>query len=308
MNRRTTRHAAPSGWPHPVRTGDGLPSFDLVPAPLAGVAAVGAVLLTVVGLVALGRHGLAGPTDWSASGLCAWADGRDPVVVAMGLVRLGALGVAAHVLAVGLLGLVGTIAHLPAVVHLADLISLPGLRGLTRRIAGLGLSAVSVLAPATGPVRSASAPVLATRLAEPDPSTASITRIDRSGDRADTASTSTEVTMVRVDPAPPTTSAPPAMERVDDTETAAPSAPDPTAAAATGPATPDHPRRTWTVRHGDHLWSIAHTTLAEAWDRPPTEAETDRYWRSVLQANASLADPDLIFAGQVIRLPEVPTP
>lgn len=62
------------------------------------------------------------------------------------------------------------------------------------------------------------------------------------------------------------------------------------------------------VQPGDHLWKISATHLDRILDRPAESGEIDPYWRVVIEANqASLAsgDPDLIFPGEVIELPEV---
>jgi hypothetical protein len=75
---------------------------------------------------------------------------------------------------------------------------------------------------------------------------------------------------------------------------------------AAAPAAPAEPA-TWTIRKGDHLWGVAHATLAAARGRAVTDAEVAVYWRRVVEINRTrLKDPqnaDLIFAGQKILLP-----
>lgn len=92
-------------------------------------------------------------------------------------------------------------------------------------------------------------------------------------------------------PAPPST--PPAEAPADGDATAVP-----------GPA------RTWTVRPGTHLWGVAEAVLAEAWGRPPADAEVDPYWRAMVAANRTrLRDPgnaDLVFPGQELAVPAPP--
>ena len=71
-----------------------------------------------------------------------------------------------------------------------------------------------------------------------------------------------------------------------------------------GPA----PNGSVVVQPGDHLWKISATHLEGSLDRPPEPAEIDSYWRVVIETNrASLTsgDPDLIFPGEVIELPQV---
>lgn len=69
---------------------------------------------------------------------------------------------------------------------------------------------------------------------------------------------------------------------------------------------------TWTVAPGESLWTIAEELLADAWQRHPTDAETDPFWRSLVEANRSRlvdpADPDLIHPGQVFEVPPAPPP
>src|SRR5436189_166620 len=65
------------------------------------------------------------------------------------------------------------------------------------------------------------------------------------------------------------------------------------------------------VALGDNLWTIARDRLATVTRRPPAELgerEIARYWLDVVDANrASLrsGDPDLIFPGELIKLPPV---
>lgn len=67
---------------------------------------------------------------------------------------------------------------------------------------------------------------------------------------------------------------------------------------------------TWTVSSGESLWSIAEDLLADAWQRPPSGAETDPFWRALVERNrdrlADPADPDLIHPGQVFEVPPLP--
>jgi hypothetical protein len=66
----------------------------------------------------------------------------------------------------------------------------------------------------------------------------------------------------------------------------------------------------WEVERGDHFWGIAETTLAQAWGRPPTDAEIVGYWRTLIDVNrdrlAPPGDPDLIHPGQRFVLPAPP--
>lgn len=64
---------------------------------------------------------------------------------------------------------------------------------------------------------------------------------------------------------------------------------------------------TRTVQPGDHFWAIAEDELVAARGRAVTDDEIDPYWRLLVTANApDVVDPDLLFPGQVIRVPSVP--
>ncbi len=60
----------------------------------------------------------------------------------------------------------------------------------------------------------------------------------------------------------------------------------------------------WTVRPGDHLWSIAAETVAERTGSADTD-DVWRYWRSLIAANSQALDdnPDVIHPGTRISLP-----
>lgn len=57
------------------------------------------------------------------------------------------------------------------------------------------------------------------------------------------------------------------------------------------------------VEPGDHLWALAESRLMSEHARRVTDAEIAPYWRTVIEANPRLADPDLIFPGDVVVLP-----
>lgn len=62
------------------------------------------------------------------------------------------------------------------------------------------------------------------------------------------------------------------------------------------------------VQPGDHLWKLAERHLTEVLGRPVTDAETAPYWVRVIEANRARlrsGDPDLIYPGEEVVLPEV---
>ena len=61
---------------------------------------------------------------------------------------------------------------------------------------------------------------------------------------------------------------------------------------------------TWLVEPGDHLWGIAAATVAER-SGSEDHMAVARYWLKLIEANADTVgdNPDLIYPGQLIRLP-----
>lgn len=66
--------------------------------------------------------------------------------------------------------------------------------------------------------------------------------------------------------------------------------------------------RTHVVQRGENFWLIAQNQLTSALERPPTDGEVTAYWRQLVELNQHRLrhseDPDLIFPGQLIDLPE----
>jgi hypothetical protein len=61
------------------------------------------------------------------------------------------------------------------------------------------------------------------------------------------------------------------------------------------------------VQAGESLWSIAHDVVARSLPRAPTDSDVAVYWRTLVDAHRPFLvnpeDPDLIFPGEVVRLP-----
>jgi hypothetical protein len=82
---------------------------------------------------------------------------------------------------------------------------------------------------------------------------------------------------------------------------------DPDSASESGPILAETPSvRGYVVQPGDSLWAIACRTLEARTGDSATNEQVDRFWRLIYQANRDQvgADPDLIFAGQDLVLPE----
>jgi len=70
----------------------------------------------------------------------------------------------------------------------------------------------------------------------------------------------------------------------------------------------DQPRPTVIVEKGDHMWKISERELAEALRREPGNDEIHPYWVETIAINRDSirsGDPDLIFPGEEITLPDV---
>jgi nucleoid-associated protein YgaU len=58
------------------------------------------------------------------------------------------------------------------------------------------------------------------------------------------------------------------------------------------------------VQPGDHLWAIAERALTDQLGRAVSDQEIVPFWTRLIDANRDrVADPDVIFAGQELRLP-----
>lgn len=275
-------------------------------------------------LLGAGGARLAGPDLRRPAGWAAWADARPPADAAFGVVRLLALAAVAYLLLLTVVGLATRLLGLHRLARHTDRLSLGLLRRLLDGAVGVGftVSALGVAAlpaaaqPAPGArgveVAAGSATLRATGGA---PSTATLTA--RSGPeatagRADLRAVTEPTGRATMHATPPPT--------VPDTPLGP--APEPASAAAAldvqpaanADATEDAPDvggldqaaaplDRWTVRPGEHLWSIAEQVV------PPGagEAEVAAYWSRLVTLNrAALADPDcpdLLFVGQVLELP-----
>ncbi len=258
---------------------------------LLGATWVVVLVVVLLGLHRLGAGPLSTPPLLDRSALRLWLDDRDVLVAVFALVRLVALTLAWYLLAVTAVGLAARSSRIATLVRLADRATLPAVRRLLGTVAGIGItaSAASLMAtdlvpgahppggPPGGPAESA---VVLQRLPGSDDVT--LRRLPPGTEDDDGSAT------LRVD------------DGADDGTT------DDTAGAAPAPA-PE-----WVAAPGDHLWHIAEAVLADAWSRPPTDAEVAPYWRSLVEANRDRLvdpdDPDLILPGQTFRLPPAPPP
>jgi hypothetical protein len=212
----------------------------------------------------------AAPTAWSA-----WVGSSDPFVATMALLRLGLHSLCSYQLVVTVIGITARLVRAARLVRLAAAVSLPPVRRLLGRALGVSLATVVVTAglpSASGPAMAHFDTVAPFPLellgghAEPDPSEPWVPLEDPGASQA------------------------PALHGPKDEDLEAP--------------------LLRVVRSGESFWSIASDALQGAWGRRPADPEVMAYWREIIERNRhGLADPgnpDLIFPGQELRLPDVP--
>jgi nucleoid-associated protein YgaU len=248
----------------------------------------------------------------------------EPTLLVMTGLRDVALVAGWYLVAVTAAGAVARLARVRPLVRALDGLTLPPVRRLLDTSLGLSMLATAVAAPPAwaeppSPERE-QPPVTMRRLSEDPPHEDHLLREPpTTAPPTSTSTTATPISSTTTLSAPPTTEA--SLVETTTTTTSAP-----TTTTTTPPAT--HPPRIevaeppapppvpsggeWTVQPGDHFWSIAERLLTRAWGRPPSDAETDPYWRQLVEANrdrlADRANPDLLFVGQVLGIPPPPAP
>ncbi len=311
-------------------------------ARLSGLATV--LGLAVLALLSIGRRLPAPPLSPSAArstdAWAAWLTRLGPAGALMSMVRVVSIVLAAYLLILVVVEVIGRAAGLHRILSLGDRLSTPLTRQLVGGVAGLGL-AFSVTALTLGPTAAASADTIsmqrpataATDPAPPPTTGAALSAVpvmhaipgpEAAASASDAPTTRTlepaAPVMHAVEPAPvPTTGAPSATTSSPPVTTPPPTAVvAPTSAAdaqvdegvTPGPV-PDAVADRWVIQSGDHLWGVARRTLAGTWHRPPTDAETARYLDRLVEANLEVlvvpGDADLVRPGQVFVLPLVPT-
>ncbi|MEX1038175.1 MAG: hypothetical protein WDZ96_04880 [Acidimicrobiia bacterium] len=71
----------------------------------------------------------------------------------------------------------------------------------------------------------------------------------------------------------------------------------------------ESPRTTVVVERGDHLWKISKRGLGAILQREPHDQEVRPYWLDTIAINRNSlrsGNPDLIFPGEEVTLPESP--
>lgn len=235
--------------------------------------------IAVAVLLAAGRGPLAAPP---LENLAGWAGERGPLVASVALLRLAALGGAAWMLVLTLVGTAAGALGATGVAGAAERALPPVLRRILTGVAGAGAAGVIVLgapgAPTTG---SAAAPPAVERL----------------------------VRLPDLPAEPPPVETMTVLDGADGTAPVAPAPAPPTAPVApAGPASvgPGAAGETWVVQPGESFWSIAEEVVGERLGRAPTDGEIVPCWRRLVEANRDrlvTGDADLLFPGQELVLP-----
>ncbi len=238
----------------------------------------GLSLLGVAAAIAVlqlaGRGDLATPPLRSWSAFRTWLEDRDGITAAFAILRLVALMLAWYAAVALAVGAIARLTGSRRLVAIADRATVPPVRRLLAGMAGAGLASAATLsvAPAViGSMRS--------------DGEQAVPAGGGAGERlvllpdGETATDGERLTLLPEDEGTAT------MRRL------------PAASM-------------WTVEPGDHFWCIAETSLAEAWGRPPTDAEIVPFWNALIELNRHRLvhpdNPDLVFPGQVFEIPQIP--
>src|SRR5688500_14308792 len=130
-----TRAFGPPPTPAATIEGDDLPAWRRL---LVGALWIVGLVATLLVLNRLGSVHLSTPPPLHRAELQLWLDDRDAVIAAFAIIRLVALGLAWYLLVVTGLGLAARLSHIPALVRVADVATLPAVRKILGAVAGVG--------------------------------------------------------------------------------------------------------------------------------------------------------------------------
>lgn len=225
------------------------------------------VLVAAVGLLWVAGRVLPTPPVDSWTEAQRWYERLGPAAAAMSVLRLAGMALAGWLTLSVALQVLTVLPRAARLRWLADLIAPRSLQRLVQGLAGLSLSAgLALPAPSAG------------YLDTPHAGVAVLRPVGSPSSGSPSSGTAT-------------------LRLVDQGGPVAP------------PATPVRvPPADVVVEQGDSLWSIARDAIVEAGVADPDDAVVTMYWQRVVEHNRSglvvPANPDLIYAGQTITLPE----
>jgi hypothetical protein len=274
MNRRRSSHTGPLG--------------------LLALSAIGAFGLHALGDVP------ALAVDWSSP--LTWINSADPADTIGALLRYVGLGLTYWVLTTTVLYYVTGFRKAKSRPRWLTVTTLPPIRRFIDRALATSL-ALSIAATPIGPLHGSESlppePIPVTfELASdgiPVPHVGASTRDD--------ASSAGEHASVTEEPTPEPSTV--ALPRATVPSVIVPSS---NSASAAADASSPPAATSYTVAHGDNLWTIATGHLAAELDGEPSAGLIDDYWRTVVSANRDTlrsSDPNLIYPGEIITLPGV---
>jgi hypothetical protein len=243
-------------------------------------------LAIAVALWLLGRGALATPPVDSWTEFQRWLGERSTAEGAIAALRATAMVAACYLGVVTALTIAANVASMEGLDRVVRSLVPRSVRPLMGLAVGAGVAtaAVSVTVPRdTAPTR-----VATITLEAPTDATATMYFVTESDPPSSIVTTLAPTT------SPPTTLVPP-----------------PVVTPATMPSAASTPAPlTWTIAPGEHLWAVARETLADSWQRAPTDAEVTPYWQQLIETNRSrlidATNPDYVLAGQTFLLPDVP--
>lgn len=205
----------------------------------------------------------------------------DAASVGFAVIRITGLIAGFYLLAVSALRVLVTVLKRERLSQVAEYLTVPAVR----RVLDAAIGTTAVLAFATGPVGATPTGAAATQASPVE--TASH---ETAGPAAGSGEAGQET--------------PPVLRHVDDDGRQAENT------RQQVDATTGQTAVTWTVRPGDHFWSIAEAVVTDALGQIPTDAEIARYWHDLIEANLEQLVhpdvPDLVYPGQKFVLPPTP--
>lgn len=230
--------------------------------------------------------------DWTR--LRHWLDTTPPTDALLSIARLVGLGCGWWILASTSLNLVAGLCRAPAALRLAAPFTLPFIRNLGVRVV-MGAMAVSTLGTAVPAAASTDDPLPARPL-DSYPAPLAFPRPPLLTPRPQTLL-----------PAPRPLPFP-GFNLLNDSEPLLHRDGESTCLPASIPCAAAAPGEHYLIAPGDHMWNIARRVLTRSMPDPPTTRQIASYWIDLIETNRETirsGDPDLIYPGEKLFLPEI---